>query len=169
MVEASTVDSRLFEEIGVGEVKSGGRREFSDSFARLRSAVAEGCEGDIEWQARFVAGIHAAFEFAAANPAAARALTIESRSTDPLDEEEGDHRRLIEHFAEELGRCAPPDRRLPASTDRGLITSIAAVVSQHLSSAQVDRLDEMASDMAYLALLPYVGFDEAGRWAARPG
>jgi hypothetical protein len=167
-MDASAVDSRLFNETGIGEVEVVERREFADSFDRLRSAVDEGCEGDQEWQARFVAGIRAAFAFAAANPAAARALTIESRSTDPFGDDEGDHRRLIEHFAEQLGRCAPPDRRLPASTDRGLITSIAAVVSQHLSSDRVDRLDEMASDMAYLALLPYVGFDEAGRWAARP-
>ena len=167
-MEASAVDSRLFDGIGVDEVEIGDRREFADSFARLDSAVADGCAADAEWQARFVSGIHAAFAFAAANPAAARALTIEARGATSLDGDDADYRQLIEHFAEKLSRCAPQDRRLPASTDQGLITSIAAVVSQHLSSDRVDRLDEMASDMAYLALLPYVGFDEAGRWAARP-
>jgi hypothetical protein len=162
-VEASAVDSRLFNGIDFSEIEAGHRRGFADSFAQLQNAIAEGCDGDGEWQARFVAGIRAAFAFAAANPAAARALTIESRTTTPLDDD-GDHRRLIEHFANQLSRCAPPGQRLPASTDCGLITSIAAVVSQHLSSDRVDHLDEMASDMAYLALLPYVGFDEAGRW-----
>lgn len=168
-MEASAVDSRLFDGIGLDEVGFGDRREFADSFAQLDSAVAEGCSADGEWQARFVSGIQAAFAFAAANPAAARALTIEARGATSLEGDDADYRQLIEHFAEKINRCAPKGRRLPASTDRGLITSIAAVVSQHLSSDRIDRLDEMASDMAYLALLPYVGFDEAGRWAARPG
>jgi hypothetical protein len=166
-VEASAVEGRLYGGIDFGDVETRERREFADSFSQLESAVSEGCASDGEWQARFVAGIRAAFAFAAANPAAARALTIESRTDSDSLADDGDHRRLIEHFADKLNRCAPPDQRLPASTDQGLITSIAAVVSQHLSSDRIDRLDEMATDMAYLALLPYVGFDEAGRWAER--
>jgi len=134
--------------------------DFQGSLEQLHSAVSGGWGSEGEWAARFAASIRAALAFAADNPAAARALTINSRSagTNAYDS-------LIAEFSARLCHITPEDLRPTASTDQAVVNSIASVVGEHLRAGRVERLDEVAPDLVYLALLPYVGFDEARRWA----
>ncbi len=137
-----------------------GAPDFEGSLEQLHSAVSGGWGSEGEWPARFAASIRAALAFAIANPAAGRALTINSRGagTDEYDS-------LISSFSTRLCHNTPEDRRPTASTDHAVVNSIASVVGEHLRADRVDRLDEVAPDLVYLALLPYVGFDEARRCA----
>ena len=120
------------------------------------------CGRHTEWPARSAAGIHAALDFAIANPAVARALTIESRL--PRSSESRGYWQMIEHFSELLGEGAPRKARLPASTDEALVGGVATVVGGHLLSGRMDRLEEISSELVYFVLLPYLGFAEAKRW-----
>ena len=80
----------------------GGTRAAGDTFgsaiARMERAVVESCDEQAEWPARIAAGINSAIDFMVANPAAARALAVQSRS----GEEEGDagYVEMIDRFAE---------------------------------------------------------------------
>jgi hypothetical protein len=138
---------------------------FEPAFARLQIRIETACVGANGWPAQVAAGIRAALAFAVANPAAARAL-IDARDADP--KEGRSYREMIEVFSVQLRDCAPPEVRLPASSDEALVKSIAGVVSGYLHWGSADRLDEIAPHLVYMALLPYVGFDEARQWSYSP-
>jgi hypothetical protein len=42
---------------------------------------------------------------------------------------------------------------------------VVGLVGDHLRIGRVDRLLELRPDLVLLALLPYLGFSEAQRWA----
>ena len=136
--------------------------DFAGSLEQLHIAVSGGWGSEGEWAARFAASIRAALAFAIANPDAARALTVRSRGAD-ADE----YQDLIAGFSARLSQVPPADLRPAASTDTAVVSSIASVVGDHVRSDRIERLDEVAPDLVCLALLPYVGFDEARRWADR--
>jgi hypothetical protein len=134
--------------------------DYSTSLAELRATVLAACEREEEWPAKLAAGVYAALDFAVADPPAARALTIDGRVKD-----EGDvYRRMIAGFAEQLAELAPDDERLPATNDQATVGSIASIVADHVRSERLDRLGTIAPELVHLALLPYLGFDEAKRW-----
>ena len=145
----------------------GGPRVAGDTFgsaiARMERAVVESCDEHAEWPARIAAGINSAIDFMVANPAAARAVAVQSRS----GEEEGDagYVEMIDRFAGLLGAGAPREERLPASSDESIVSLIAAIVSCHVRAGTVDALSNRDPDLVFLALLPYVGFAEACRWS----
>ena len=136
--------------------------DFPVSLAQLQTAVSAGCDSQDGWPDNFAAGIRAALEFAAANPSAARALTVcgpEGSRSDPA---------LTQVFAGELGRCVPPEYQPPAPSDGAVIASITSVVSDYLRWDRAESLHEIAPHLVYLALLPFVGFSEAQRLAGSP-
>jgi hypothetical protein len=130
----------------------------------MERAVVESCDEHAEWPARIAAGINSAIDFMVANPAAARAVAVQSRSG---EEEEGDagYVEMIDRFAGLLGAGAPREERLPASSDESIVSLIAAIVSCHARAGTVDALSNRDPDLVFLALLPYVGFAEACRWS----
>jgi hypothetical protein len=134
------------------------------SLEELQVAVARGCAAASSgaWASRFASGIRAALSFAVSNPAAARAL-IDSRAADAEGAE--NYRELIDSFSAQLRECAPAEDRLPLSSDEALVASIAGVVSGCLHAGSAERLHDLAPYLVYLALLPYVGFEEAWRWS----
>lgn len=146
----------------------GGPRVAGDTFgsaiARMERAVVESCDEHAEWPARIAAGINSVVDFMVANPAAARAFVVQSRS----GEEGGDagYVEMIDRFAGLLGAGAPHAERLPASSDESVVTLIAAIVSCHVRAGTVESLSNGDPDLVFLALLPYVGFAEACRWSA---
>lgn len=151
--------------IASGRAAEAHRDNFSMSLEQLQVAVAKACADDSVWASRFASGVRAALAFAVANPDAARAL-IDARDGDP--EGGRSYREMIELFSAQLRDCAPPEVRLPPSSDEALVKSIAGVVSGYLHWGSADRLDEIAPHLVYLALLPYVGFDEARQWSYSP-
>jgi hypothetical protein len=138
--------------------------DFSASFLELQEAVREACGRQVRWEEKVVAGIHAAFDFAAANPARATALTLNARRPSFGDRNPAEQ-VVIDHFVDLLGEVTSTQRRLPVSTDRSIVESIFAIVRGHLIADTPDRLPEVAPDAIYLALMPYLGFEGARRWA----
>jgi hypothetical protein len=140
--------------------------DFDAAAAAVEAAIQEHCEPELEWPARIAAGIRAALAFAVANPEAARALMVDSRADD--SDETGDYLRMISRFAELLGQGAPQEQRLPASSDRAVVSAVATIVSSNVRAGTVDSLLRGDTDIIFLVLLPYVGFEEASRWSSPP-
>lgn len=129
------------------------------SLEQLQAAVDRGCSSDGVWASRFAEGVRAALSFASRNPAAARALI-------DAGERGGDYRKVIDRFSEGLADAAPPDTLRNPATDEALARSIVGVVSGYLYRGSYDLLEEIAPHLVYMALLPYVGFDEARQWSS---
>jgi hypothetical protein len=150
---------------GIGFAVAGGDAcSFEEAIAAFEEAIAGSCGGHEEWPARVVAGIGAAVEFVAAEPAAARALAVDSRWPD-RDGASG-YESMIDRFAGILGSGAPRPDRLPETTDESVVSVIASIVSCHVRTGTVDRLEKDDPNLIFLALLPYLGFAEANRWSA---
>jgi hypothetical protein len=133
----------------------------STSFAELEAKVGRACEHELDWRAKVAAGIYAALDFTLADADAARALTIEAGSSRP-GASSGPN--LTRHFGEMLTEVAPPSPR-PAAANEAVVGSIVSVIGDHLRRNRLDRLAAAGPDLVHLALLPYVGFAEAKRWA----
>ena len=146
-------------------VRAGGP-EFSASFLALQEAVRFACAAETQWQARIVVGLRAVLEFAAADPAAARALTLQARAGSPAAADSQDE--VIAYFAESLAEVAPTGKLVAISTDQGVVESIATIVRGHLLAGTAAQLPSVMPDLVYLTLMPYTGLDEARRWANSP-
>lgn len=140
---------------------------FSRALASLQGPVKRACRENEQWQAKIAAAIYAVLDFAVAEPAAARTLTIDP-ATRQLDDGRA-YQEMIECFAALFDEVAPTDERLPVSSDVAVVGGIAKVVGDHLRSSRHRRLEEMGPELVQFALLPYLGFGEAKRWAERSG
>jgi hypothetical protein len=138
--------------------------DFSVSLRALQDAVRRACAAETQWQARIVVGLRAVLEFAAADPAAARALTIQARNSnsDVADNQDG----VIAYFVELLGELTPAEKVVAVSTDQGVVDSIATIIRGHLLAGTAPQLPGAVPDLVYLTLLPYTGLTEARRWAS---
>ncbi len=127
--------------------------------------MLEACQGEGVWPAKVAAAVHAAVEFAVAEPERARLLTIESLIQQP----DGGQRyvRTIEHFAELLRGEAPQDRRRPKSTEQALVGGVGKILADGLRSGDAAALRQSAPEMVELLLVPYVGRAAARSWAAK--
>jgi len=124
--------------------------------------VLDACATESEWPAQVAAGVYAGVDFAIANPAVARALTI-----DAAVEAEciARYERVIGRLVGFIKVKAPARDRLPASTDEALVAGIVGLVGDHIRIGRVDRLAALRPELVLLTLLPYLGFTEAKRWA----
>jgi hypothetical protein len=136
--------------------------DFTHSFARLQEEVWVSCRPDLEWPHRVVAGVHAAVRFAAADTAAAIVLACPPAGSGAAP----DHRRqTIRWLADELQHQVPRERRLDADAREAHVGRIVTMLSGHLRTERTDLLLGLATEAAFLTLLPYLGFEEAKRWA----
>jgi hypothetical protein len=125
--------------------------------------MREGCEQHAEWEARVVAGVRAALEFAAAQPAAARAVFVRARGEGSGERDRQDE--VIAYFTELLEGAAPSRKRFPIATDQAIVEAVATMIRAQLLGGTENRLRELTADVVYLALMPYTGLDAAKRWA----
>lgn len=151
------------ERSGAEEERRGPREEaFPRALDDLETAVLEACSAEVEWPARVAAGVCAGVDFAIANPGIARDLAIDPASDVGYLSR---YERVVGRLAGFIRVVAPSEARLPASTDEALIAGIVGVVGDHLRVGRLDRLAELRPELVLLALLPYLGFAEARRWA----
>lgn len=110
-----------------------------------------------------VAGIEAVLAFAAADPQGAHAVAIDGRRRTSggvnLEQE------AVGYFADLLRRAVKVERRFAVSTEEAIVESIATIVRGHLQLGTGDQLPKLAPDLVYITLMPYLGIDEARRWA----
>ena len=107
---------------------------FATSFDQLQREVREACGREESWEARVVAGVRAALEFAAAHPGETRALTIEAAAVDAAVDRQDD---VIAYFTQLLGEASPAEKLFPIAADRAMVASIAMIVRSHLVSGSV--------------------------------
>src|SRR5690242_2655925 len=127
---------------------------FAASFDQLQREVREACGREAAWEARVVAGVRAALEFAAAHPGETRALTIEAGAADTAVDREDD---VIAYFTRLLEHASPSGKLFPIAADRAMVASIAMIVRSHLVLGSMKQLPELAPDLAYMILMPYAG------------
>ena len=146
-------------------VRRSGRPDFAESFASLREAVVSACDPAACWEARVLAGIGAALEFAGEEPEMSHVVIVQGRrERRPRGDRE---REVVAHFAELLSTTAPPEIRHPVSTDEGIVEAIATLIRGHLQAGTERELVQRAPDLVYLVLMPFLGIDGARRWADR--
>lgn len=139
---------------------------FEAAFARLRAEVETACATAPDWPSGVAAGIRAALELAASQPADARVLTTEALA----DGRPGFARydRVITYLRGLLapGRDERPDaERLPKETERALAGGIAMLVAQRLDTGAHTELPALATEATQFVLTPYLGIAEAKRIA----
>jgi hypothetical protein len=145
---------------GASIERHGGERPAA--LAGLEAVILGACAGEAEWPARVAAAIYAGVDFAIANPALARGLTIDDHPEGGLA---SPYVRLIARLTGFLRAKAPTETRLPASTDEALVAGIVGLVGDHIRIGRLDRLAKLRPELVLLTLLPYLGFSEAQRWA----
>jgi hypothetical protein len=75
------------------------------------------------------------------------------------------YERLIGRLAGFMQIKAPIGMRLSGTTDEVLVAGIVGLVGDHIRVGRVERLAELRSELVMLALLPYLGMEEARRWS----
>jgi hypothetical protein len=140
---------------------SGATTYFGRCRERLELVIGSACGTDAEWPARVGAAVRAALELAATDPEAGRTLT-EGAGHRGVDDEE--FATLVDHLAGLLTRGAPPrNERLPDAPT--VVIRIARQINLELEARGGHKLAAIAPDLTFLALMPYLGFAEARRWA----
>jgi hypothetical protein len=138
-------------------------------FERFFAAIRHSCRGSRLWPLQVSAAVTVALEFAAAEPAAARLLTVDAITQDPA---------LARHVLRSSDRLAqmlrsgraisPAAAQLPALTEKALIGAAFAIASARLRSEKIHGLADLHPQLVELLLAPYVGAELATRAAAAP-
>jgi hypothetical protein len=143
---------------------------FEAAFARLQVRIETACAAEEEWPVQVAAGIRAALEFAAADPASARLLTNEALAAGRDGHARYD--RMLSHFGERLlpGRALRPEgERLPEIVEKAMTGGIAMLIAQRLDMGRAEALPALAEEATQFVLTPYLGTEAARRIAAAPG
>ena len=137
-----------------------GRRAQGESFETSFDHLQRQVEGGLRqrhraWEARIVAGVWAALEFAAANPGEIRALTIEARSPGSAVDRQDE---VITYFTKLFNEAVPvreavPDRRRPGD---GRLDRDDRPQPSRGGSVQAAP-GPRTGPRAYLVLMPYAG------------
>jgi len=139
---------------------------FESAFARLQVRVEEACACEAEWPRAVAAGVRATFEFVAAEPEDADALTNAALAHGP--EGVARHRRLVGYAARLLvpGRDEMVDAEAPpALLEQALAGGVAFLVAHRIAQGKEGELPGLASDVTEFVLAPYLGPEEARRVA----
>jgi hypothetical protein len=116
------------------------------------------------------AGLRAALDFAAAEPAAARALTSDALAAGRAGFSR--YERMLTHFGERLlsGRDLRSEgERLPEIVEKAMVGGLATLVALRLDRGSEAELPGLAAEAIQFVLTPYLGAEEARRLAALHG
>ena len=133
---------------------------FGRLLGQLEASVVAACESHPEWPERVAAGIYAGVDFAIENPAVVEAVTTVGGTGSAWT---SGYEGTVQRFAKLISEQAPAGSRLPGSTDEALVAGIIGLVGDHVRVGRVEALADLRRDLVLLALLPYLGFDEARR------
>jgi hypothetical protein len=140
---------------------------FEAAFARLQVRIETACAVEEEWPAQVAAGVRAALEFTAADPASARVLTNDALAAGR--EGYARYERMLAHFGERLlpGRSLRPEgERLPEMIEKAMTGGIAMLIAQRLDMGREAELPALGQEATQFVLTPYLGTEKARRIAA---
>ena len=140
----------------------GPETEFLRSLSALETSILDACAAAEEWPAQIAAGVYAGVDFVVAHPEAARSL---ASGTTSGSEYKRRYDSLVGRLTGFLRVRAPHERRLPVSTDEAMVAGVVGLVGDHVRIGRLERLTELRPELVLLTLLPYLGFEEARRWA----
>jgi AcrR family transcriptional regulator len=130
--------------------------------ARTESRVLEAMQHTAPWSERVRSGLAALTRALAEDPDGARVVLVECLSAGPAASKR--HYALLRVFPQllEEGRfhCADPDH-LPACISEAMVGGIASVLHHRALSDRTGELPRLCGDLAYFALLPYLGHHRA--------
>jgi AcrR family transcriptional regulator len=139
---------------------------YDDAFARLFEAswAAAALQRD-GWPASVRDGVSAWIDHQAADPLTARfvlndVLTVGPVAADKIDESFRAFAQLLDHGYDHLATDKPP-----AITSYAVIAGVAGLACDWVLAGRSHALHELAPDLCYAALAPFVG-DESARIAA---
>jgi hypothetical protein len=146
-----------------------GEEDFAKALDRLEKVILDACASQDRWPAKITAGVCAGVDFIAANPRIARELEIDPATNVGFRKR---FDRIVSRLAGFIRETAPTVTPLSPRTCEALIGGMIGLVSDHLRVGRMQRLADLRPELVLLALLPYVGFEEARSWAnkaAEPG
>jgi hypothetical protein len=148
---------------------TGNQQDGTKSYAILRARfernLAAAVDPEAPWPERVAAAIGAALRMAAADPPAARRLTLPAAGR--RSEDLGAFMEMVDDLAAKLRRGAPPVPS-PQRTARNLVLRVARQVLLQLEAGPDEPVIAIAPDLVVFALTPYVGLAAARRFADRP-
>jgi AcrR family transcriptional regulator len=137
-----------------------------DAFERLLALITRACAGEREWPHKVRAAIAAAFDFIAAEPGAARLLTLKAGATEAtLARQALDSDALLATLLRDGRSQTPRGPGLPDLTEEALIGALSAIVGRCLLEGGETKLAKLEPELLQLVLTPYVGAGEAARVA----
>lgn len=136
--------------------------ERTAAIAGLEGSLLKACATERVWPARVAAAICAGLDFVGENPAAARLLTERDGSDPPQFRQ---YRVLVGRLTGFVRATAPSGPQAMGSVDEALVAGMVGLIGDHIRLERLDRLKELRAEIVFLVLLPYVGFEEAQRWA----
>jgi AcrR family transcriptional regulator len=136
-------------------------------FERFVGLIMRACNAEAQWPGKVKAAIHAALEFAAAEPEQAQLLTLDALAAN------FEVARRVLDSSDHLTALLSAGRResaqadnLPRLIEKALIGAISATVASRLMNGEPERLPELEPQLVELTLMPYIGAAEAARVAA---
>jgi AcrR family transcriptional regulator len=130
--------------------------------ARTESRVQEATQRAVPWPERVRSGLEALMRALAEDPDGARVVLVECLSAGPAASER--HYALLRIFPPllEEGRfhCADPDH-LPSYISEAMVGGITSVLHHRALADRTGELPRLCGDLAYFALLPYLGHHRA--------
>jgi AcrR family transcriptional regulator len=137
-------------------------RALDELVARVEERVCERVERKEPWPERVRSGLEALLGALTEDPDGARVILVECLSVGRAAEER--HRALVRIFPQllEEGRfhSANPDH-LPPGTSEALVGGIVAILHRRALEDRTGELPRLVGDLAYFALLPYLGHHRA--------
>lgn len=166
--------SRPFEPVPLGPVSvSGSGSDFLSAYesacSRLFSRIDRSCAAEQSWPARVRSAIGAALALFAADPQLARTLVFQADAEGA--EAQAHHQATLARLAEMLrqGREEAESPLLPDQIEESLVGGLLFLVGRPLRDGEAARLQTLAPDLTEFLLTPYLGREEAERFAHEAG
>lgn len=133
----------------------------SAAIDEMRHAVETACESaDGDDERGIVAGLEAALDYIAANPAAAQMFMVEAISATPSSARLHDSGMHV--FVELLRKRTPSDSELPATLEESLIGGVAWILQQQIRRGEAADVCELLPELSQFVLSPYQGVAKVG-------
>src|SRR5277367_1391509 len=119
-----------------------------------------------DWPSAISAGLHALIEYLISEPAHAHLSLVDTFAASPDAIEIRD--RALESFSVYLKpgyEFAPKSRRVPAIVTEALVGAIWQVLHDYIDTGRISELPDVAPQIVYLTLVPFLGSKEAAKAA----
>lgn len=168
VVERAGVPLKVFEENFSGKEQcalAAMNLNLSESVAAASAAYSADTS---EWES-IVRGVRAMLELWAARPSFANMGYIQSRQTMPKAGFDlyVSGIQVMASMVDRLGAYSTDDAHRPQTTARGVLGGAEILIRRELAAGRPERIPELLPDIIYGALTPFLGQEEALRYARR--